>query len=86
MYDRGLSDTHPEARRAQIDLLRKASVAKRLSIMLSLSHTARFLSRRGIQRANPDLSKREVDLRFAELHYGKDLAEKLRTYLTERES
>ena len=43
-----------------------------------------FLSRRAIQRANPSLCEREVDLAFVEYHYGKELAEGLALYM-ERE-
>jgi hypothetical protein len=74
-------DTTPQAEKVQIELIRQSSVAKRISLVRSLSQTAMFLSRRAIQRANPSLSEREVDLLFVELHYGKDLAERLRSYM-----
>ena len=74
-------DTTPQAERVQIELIRQSSVAKRISMVRSLSQTAMYLSRRAIQRANPSLNEREVDLLFVELHYGKDLAERLRSYL-----
>ena len=74
-------DTDSRAEKVQIELIRQSSVAKRISMVRSLSRTAMFLSRRAIRRANPSLSKREVDLLFVELHYGKDLAERLRSYI-----
>jgi hypothetical protein len=74
-------DTAPEAERVQIELIRQSSVARRISIVRSLSQTVMYLSRRAIQRANPALSEREVDFAFVELHYGKDLAERLRSYM-----
>jgi hypothetical protein len=74
-------DTAPEAEKVQIELIRAASVAKRISLARSLSATAMFLSRRAIQRANPSLSEREVELAFVANHYGQDLAERLRLYL-----
>ncbi len=74
-------DTAPQAERVQIELIRESSVSRRISIVRSLSQTVMFLSRRAIQRANPSLSEREVDLAFVELHYGKDLAERLRLYM-----
>jgi hypothetical protein len=40
-----------------------------------------YLSRRAIQRANPLLSEREVDLAFVANHYGESLAERLRSYM-----
>ena len=78
------SDTHPHAEKVQIDLLRKASTGERFALMCSLTATAISLSRRAIARANPDLSPQEVDLKFVELHYGKELAGRLRGYLETR--
>lgn len=74
-------DTTPQAEKEQIELIRQSSVAERISMVRSLSQTTMFLSRRAIQRANPFMSEREVDLTFVELHYGKDLAERLRLYM-----
>ena len=74
------SDTHPKAERVQLDLLRRASVARRLALTRSISATAIQLSRRAIARANPDLSPRELDLLFVEYHYGADLAQRLRAH------
>lgn len=74
-------DTAPQAEKVQIELIRQSSVARRISIVRSLSQTVMYLSRRAIQRANPSLSEREVDLAFVELHYGKDLAERLHSYM-----
>ena len=74
-------DTAPQAEKVQIELIRRSSVAERISMVRSLSQMTMFLSRRAIRRANPSLSEREVDLAFVELHYGKDLAERLRSYM-----
>ena len=74
-------DTNPHAEKVQIGLIRNSSVAQRISTVRSLSHTTMYLSRRAIQRANPDMSEREVDLAFVEHHYGKALAEQLRSYM-----
>jgi hypothetical protein len=79
-----LSDTAPEAEKIQIELLRKASVAERFACTCSLTAAAISLSRRAIARANPHLSAREVDLKFVELHYGKQLATRLRRYVNRR--
>lgn len=85
MGDRSLiSDTSPEAERVQIALLRRAGPGRRFDLMRSLTATTVALSRRAIQRANPDLSQHELDLRFVELHYGRELAGRLRTYLENR--
>ena len=74
-------DTSPQAEKVQIELIRKSSIARRISMVRSLSQMTMFLSQRAIRRANPSLSKREVNLVFVELHYGKDLAERLRSYM-----
>ena len=65
-------------------MLRKASTAQRFALACSLTATAVSLARRAIARANPDLSPHEVDLKFVELHYGKELASRVRRYLEGR--
>jgi hypothetical protein len=74
-------DTTPEAEKIQIDLIREASVPRRMSTVRSLSRTVIYLSRRAIQRARPSLTEREVDIAFVANHYGEELAERLRLYL-----
>lgn len=71
------SDTHPNAERFQISLIRHASMAKRVSRIRSLSQTVIRLSRRAILRANPGLDEKEVNLIFATHHYGADWAGRL---------
>ncbi len=79
-------DTTPEAEKVQIDLIRKSSLSRRISIVRSLSRTVGYLSRRAIQRARPSLSEREVDIAFVANHYGEELAERLRLYLEKKQS
>ena len=62
-------------------LLREASPARRLRLALSLSQTCCDLARAALRRRYPDASTREIRLRFAEVHYGKDLAERIRRHL-----
>ncbi len=81
-----LSDTHPEAAEFQIALLRRATVAQRLSMTRSLSRTVIQLSRRAIARANPELTEQEVNLIFVAHHYGTELARRLREYINRRAS
>lgn len=78
------NDTHPEAARVQLELLRKAGVHGRLGLTQRLSQAVRDASRRAIAKRHPELSKEERDLLFVELHYGKELARRLRAYLSER--
>ena len=74
-------DTAPEAEKVQISLIRESSVSRRISKVRSLSQTTMYLSRRAIQRTNPFLSEREVDLAFVANHYGEKLAECLRLHM-----
>jgi hypothetical protein len=79
-----LSDTHPEAEKVQIELLRRMSVAQRLGRMREWTHVLVHLSRQGLASANPGLDNRELDLLWVEQQYGRDLAAELRKYLEER--
>lgn len=79
-----LSDTRPEAEAIQMELLRRASPARRLSLAFSLSESVCALSRRAIRRANPGLSDDEVGLRFLSLHFGEELAQAVRGELMRR--
>ena len=78
-------DTSSQAEKVQIELIRESSVSRRISKVRSLSQTTMYLSRRAIQRTNPSLSKREVDLAFVANHYGENLAECLRLYLEHKQ-
>ena len=51
---------------------------------VKVTATAVSLSRRAIARANPGLSPQEIGLKFVELHYGKELASRVRRYLEGR--
>jgi hypothetical protein len=78
------ADTHPEAERVQIELLRNLTIAQRFALAQALSRRTRQLAMRAIRRANPEASEEEVRLIFVEIHYGKDLADRLRAYLSAR--
>jgi hypothetical protein len=80
------SDTHPIMEELQISLIRNSTIAKRISRVRSLSETAIRLSRRAIMRVNPDLDKKELDLKFISYHYGEKLAGFLRKYLESKSS
>ena len=79
------ADTEPEAERVQIDLLRRAGVARRARLALSLSQMVIGLARRAIRRSLPDATEEDLGLRFVELHYGRELAGELRGYLALRQ-
>jgi hypothetical protein len=68
--------------RKQIELLRQASTAQRFARVRSMSQSAVQLARRAIRRTMPDATEQEVQLTFVELHYGAELAQRLRAFLT----
>lgn len=72
------SDTSLKMEAVQIDLLRQAGSAKRLQIMFFLTQQALELSRQAIAKANPNASEFEKKLKFVEVHYGSELARKVR--------
>lgn len=76
------TDTDPE--RLQVELLRKAGLARRVGLMRALSSTVVNLARRAIRRRYPDLSDDGVLLEFVAIHYGRDLAEEVSAYLQRR--
>ena len=79
----------PEMTRAdwvQVELIRRQSVSQRVARMRSLSAEVIEMSRRAIRRLHPDWSERDVLLEWAAVHYGRDLADRLRDYMSERES
>lgn len=76
-----MDDTHEDAARVHIELLRRAGTTRRAALALSLSHTTISLSRRALRERMPGAPEREVLLRWVELHYGEDLATRVRAYL-----
>lgn len=76
-------DTHPEAERVQIELLRQKTIAQRFGIARMLSDTVMRLSRRAIREAHPGISEVELHILFVELNYGKQLAECVRKNMEE---
>lgn len=74
-------DTSYEVENKQIELIRNSSIAKRISLVRSLSGTTLSLSRRAIEKSRPELNDREVDFVFISFHYGENLANSLMAYL-----
>lgn len=78
------ADTTVDAEHVQVALLQAASVPRRLHLALSLT-TVIGAARRALGRTHPDLSARELDLLFVNVHYGSDLADALRADLERRD-
>jgi hypothetical protein len=79
-----LSDTHPDAERVLIDLLRQMTGAQKIAKLRSQTAFVIRLSRQAIARANPHLDERGVNLLWVEYTYGKELGTELRRYLESR--
>jgi hypothetical protein len=79
-----LTDTDPETERVHLTLLREAGPGRRAHMAFSISATVIDLSRRAIRQSLPDASEEEVGLEFVARHYGAELAEDVRRYLTAR--
>lgn len=74
------TDTHPDVERVQIELFRRASVARRVQVARSLSRTTLQLAQRAVRRAHPEASDRDQWLRFLAAHYGKAFADQVREH------
>ncbi len=75
------SDTRPAAERVQLELLRRAGAKGRAALVVSLTSQVIRASRRAVARRHPELSEQGVLLRWAELHYGAEIAARLRARL-----
>lgn len=74
------NDTSPEAEQVLLQLMREKTPAERVQMAMNLTAQVREASRRAIARVHPELSPREIEYRFIELHYGKDLADGVRAH------
>jgi hypothetical protein len=74
----------PDAERIQVELIRRASVVQRMARMRSLSSSVIQLSRRAMRKRHPDWTERQVLIEWMAVHYGRDLAERVRRYMEER--
>ena len=77
-------DTSPEAERVQIELIRKASLTKRIALMEAWSQFLIELNKQGIRERHPEASEEEINLIFVANSYGQELADKVRAYLARK--
>lgn len=80
------SDTHPEAARVQIELLRQMGPEGRARLAFSLSRTGMQLSWRALEEANPEATEDELKVLFVAYNYGEDLARRFAAYLQQRQA
>lgn len=77
-------DTHTKAEQFQVSLLREKSTASKFAQIRSLSKSTIQLSKRAIFRANKGISEQQLNLLFINLHYGQDLANRIKIYLNKK--
>lgn len=68
----------------QLELLRAAGPARRAGLAMRLSNAMIYMSRQNLARLHPELDEEGVRLLWAEHHYGKELTDRVRTYLAAR--
>jgi len=78
------SDTSPETERVLIELLQKASPAKRFAMMAAWSEFITEVAKQGIRRDHPEADEQEVALILLARQHGQELADKVRVYLVKR--
>jgi hypothetical protein len=79
-------DTHPEAERIQIELLRQAPPWRKLHMVGQLNGMLRTLALSGLRQRYPQATPEELHRRLADLWLGPDLAARVYGRLPETES
>jgi hypothetical protein len=77
-------DTQPEAERVLIELLRRATPARKMAMVLDANRTARLLALTGLRERYPQESEARTQRRLAELWLGHDLAARAYGPLTDQ--
>lgn len=71
------TDTPPEVRRRQLELLQRMSPGERLQQAFNLTRLTRELAFAGLRQRYPEATEQELLRRYAELVLGKELAKKV---------
>lgn len=82
----GLDDTHPRVRAVILERIRATSYAERFAMMSDMTDFVCDQSMAAIAATMPGASRDEVGLRFCEVHYGKEVADRVRAFLAARSS
>jgi hypothetical protein len=72
-----LDDTHPEARRVHIELMRRAPAWRKLQVMDQMNQALRLLANSGLRSRHPDVSEETIRRFLADLLLGPELASKV---------
>jgi len=67
-------DTSPRAEEVWLNLLRKATIARRFALMSNLSASVIRWSRQALREARPNANDHELAVEFVRLNYGDALA------------
>ena len=68
------ADTHPEAERVQIELLRRTPAWSKLQMVSEMNQTVRTLALSGLRQRFPHATDAELRRRLADLWLGEELA------------
>jgi hypothetical protein len=69
------SDTDPETERVLLDLMRSASVERKLAMLGEMNESARQLALMGLHARHPDATEPQIRRYLADLLLGPELAE-----------
>lgn len=73
-----MNDTHPDIERRQIEMIRSIPDDRKAAIASELRNRTYWLARRALDERHPDLSEWHRKLLFIHMHYGSDLADRVR--------
>ena len=74
MVNERLTDTHPEAEKVQLELLRQAPPWRKLALVGQMNATVRLLAAQGLRQRYPQADESEIRRRLAGLLLGEELA------------
>ncbi len=77
------SDTHPDAERVLLELLRNASPSRKIEMVLSANRAGRALALAGLRERYPSESESRLRRRLADVWLGAELATKAYGALTD---
>lgn len=70
----------------QLECLRRMSPQQRVQMVFDMSRRLRDMAMDAIRRRHPEFDEEQVRLKFIELTYGKQLADEVRAWCSERKS
>ena len=71
------ADTHPQAEKIQIEIIRRMPPWKKMAIVDDLNETVKAFAVSGLKLRNPNASPEQIRRMLAELMLGSELADKV---------